>query len=147
MPARTFIRVLLPAPLWPMMPSRSPSRRLKLTPLRASTRMKALKGLRNRWRTKNSLRVIRPCCLTLKVRLPVASAIRARKPSSPRALRRAGHPPRQGLELENQPPLKPVQDQGGQAEGEQAGEPGGGVVDQPGHLPLQDRLADQFQEV
>src|SRR5438105_4183861 len=77
MPARTFSRVLLPAPLWPMIPTRSPSRTSRLRCLSASTSITGLVDFLYSRRTRNSLRVMRACWRTRKVRLTLSRWIRA----------------------------------------------------------------------
>src|SRR5262245_29159009 len=142
MPARTFSSVLLPAPLWPMMPSRWPSPSFRLTPWRAFTSIIGLTERRNIWRTTNSLSVIRPWRRSLNVRSTWSSSIRAITIPSlispcPRTAALS--------QLEDQPPLQPGQHEAGDRGDAQDHQRGGGERVERGHGPLEDRLAHQLE--
>src|SRR3954471_1907311 len=68
MPAIVRSRVLLPAPLCPITPTRSPSRADRLTPDRAWTLIAGLAARRNSPRTRYSLKLTRFCWRTVNVR-------------------------------------------------------------------------------
>ena len=77
MPASTFSNVLLPAPLWPMTPSRSPLEISRVKSCRALTFTKGLTVRRNMHFTTYSLKVMRWRCRTRKVKQTRSIEIRA----------------------------------------------------------------------
>src|SRR5438105_9305432 len=76
MPASRRNSVLLPAPLPPMMPTRSPSLKHKQTSCKARTFMTGLAARRNIPRRRYSLSVIWYCSRTRKIMLTWSSLIR-----------------------------------------------------------------------
>src|SRR5207244_2133913 len=131
--------------------SRSPSSTITLTSRRARTLIMGLVARWNICRTRNSLRLIRPSRRTRKVRLTLSSSIRA---IGIRSLPKLGPPcpasasfTRNGLQVEDEPPLTADQDQGGGGEGKERGQGGHGEDGQGGQVAAhEDRLTDHLEE-
>src|SRR5438105_3891455 len=125
MPASTRRSVLLPAPLWPITPMRSPWLTVIVTSWSALTSMTGLLALRNILPMRNSFRVSRVFLRTRKVRPTPCSSIRAM------SLDPSQHTPggggRRRSQVENQPPLVGPQREAGRRRQDQ-GDGGGGAV-------------------
>src|SRR5262249_25710161 len=95
-----------------MIPTRWPAVISRLTFCRARTLITGLMDRRNIWRTRNSLRVTRPCLRTRNVRLTFSSSIRAMKLLDPSL---SGSSP--GLEMTRPPSANPPAPVSGEAPG------------------------------
>src|SRR5262245_29772710 len=144
MPARTFNRVLLPAPLWPIMPTRSPSRICKVRFLRASTSRTGLVDFLYSRRTRNSFRVMRVCWRIRNVRLKLSRWIRAINGSL--VCPGLGVKAESDSELENQPALAAREREGGAARDDHERQAGHQEGLRRRDLPFQDRRPDQVEE-